>query len=387
MKRTPSRKISMEVLRAIQDSKSGRRYLKKYNELNLTANRLPAANVLDNTSTEESKAYKRLASAILRLVNQEWWATAPRSSEFDNIIRFAQSCKNSGIRVSILSSPFEEESIQGKLEWCKKHLEPLCIFTSFHIRRDKDTFASPNSLLIDDRKKVCTNFSQASGHSVLFDHLWVANAISVINNNTISQLFIDLDGVLVNTHSHLITALTAIEEQMNTVTENNSTQTVQNTPVFAGIIKVGHEDVTIQRDARDTCEVLTEENNLTRLPADKLHCTLGHQSIQGLKEAIKARKKALKRNEDDPIILPSTPLPAIDTEGSSILVVEDTNPKSNEPRKTVRIVLRKELQDSLSSWVAELCTLNDFVRDEVELQRIYHISYSNRTGLPGDSVR
>ena len=384
----------MNFATAIQNSKSTKKYLKKYQELSLSAEELPTANDLDDASTDEQKTYKRLASALLRLASSDWWQNAPRSNEFDAIIGFANTCKDNGIEISILSSPFESESVEGKLAWCKKHLEPLCIFTNFHIRRDKDKFASPNSLLIDDRKKVCTNFSQSSGHSVLFDHLWVANALSVINNNTISQLFIDLDGVLVNTHSHLISALNTIEEQMNTVTENNSTQTVQKTtaqtspvPVFAGIIKVVHEDVTITEDTRDACEALTEENNLTPLPDNKKHCTLGHQQIEGLKQALKAQKKALKKGEDDPIILPATPLPSIGTIDSTVSVVSDVNPKNGEARKTVRIVLRQELQNALSSWVAELCELNNFVRDEIEMKRVYHISYSNHTGLPGDSVR
>ena len=158
-------------------------------------------------------------------------------------------------------------------------------------------------------------------------------------------------------------------------------------PLFAGIIKVPAEDITITQNTMTGCQVLTTRNGLKPLTSNKLHCTLGHQSIGGLKQALKAQKKALKKGEDDPIILPATQLPSIDTVGSAVVVVEDTNPKSNEPRKTVRIVLRQELQNALSSWVTELCRLNNFVRDEVEMQRIFHISYSNLTGLPGDSVR
>lgn len=152
-------------------------------------------------------------------------------------------------------------------------------------------------------------------------------------------------------------------------------------PVFAGIIKIGHQDVLIQDDTQVTCDELTKANNLTRLPKEKLHCTLGHQSIGGLKAAIKAQKKALKKGDKDPIILPATQLPNIDTIDSTVMVVEDND------RKTVRIVLKQELQDALSSWVAELCSLNNFIRDEVEMQRIYHISFANKTGSPGDSVR
>jgi hypothetical protein len=197
----------MNFSEAIRASKSGKRYLKKYQELSLTAEELPTANYLDNASTDEEKTYKRLASALLRLADKNWWQNAPRSSEFDNIIHLARMCKNNGIEVSVLSSPFEEESVRGKLEWCKENLEPLCIFTSFHIRRDKDTFASPSSVLLDDRQKVCCNFTQANGHAVLFNQLWRAEMLSIIKNNTITHLFIDLDGVLVDTHSHIVATL------------------------------------------------------------------------------------------------------------------------------------------------------------------------------------
>lgn len=193
--------------KTVNSSKSARKYLKKYNELSLKATQLPKANSLDNATTETEKTYKRLASAILRLADRTWWNKAPKSSQFDDIIYLARMCKNNGIEVSVLSSPFERASIEGKLEWCKKHLEPLCIFTSFHIRRDKDTFASPSSVLLDDRQKVCCNFTQANGHAVLFDELWMAEMLSVIKNNPITHIYIDLDGVLVDTHKHLIDTL------------------------------------------------------------------------------------------------------------------------------------------------------------------------------------
>jgi hypothetical protein len=158
-------------------------------------------------------------------------------------------------------------------------------------------------------------------------------------------------------------------------------------PIFTGIIKIGPEDVTIQDDTKRQCDELTEQNKLTQMEKKKLHCTLGHQSIEGLKTALKAQKKALKRGDDDPIVLPETPLPVIDTVDSRVVIVEDVNPKNGDARKTVRIVLRQKLQDALASWIAELCNLNGFTRDEIELQRVFHVSYSNQTGLPGDSVR
>lgn len=352
----------------------------------MSPNGLPSANRLDNGQTKEDKVYKRVASTILRLADSNWWANAPKMKGSHKLVGVLQGLNDHKYTVEILSSPFGEESEKGKLVWCSKNLPEE--FTAYNIRSDKEALACSHTVLIDDREKVCSRFQEAGGHAILYNELWMAELLSVVKNNPITTIYVDLDGVLVDTQKHLISTLKEIK--MNTVATQNPQAPVTQVnpkPVFAGIIKVGHEDVTITEDTRDTCETLTEENGLTRLPESKLHCTLGHQSIDGLKAALKAQKKALKKGENDPIVLPATPLPVIDTAGSTVCLVEDVNPKNGDNRKTVRIVLRQELQNALASYVTELCDLNGFVRDEIEMQRIFHISYSNKTGLPGDSVR
>lgn len=157
---------------------------------------------------------------------------------------------------------------------------------------------------------------------------------------------------------------------------------------LSGIGKVSPRFITIDPATFITTDELSTSLGLTPLAPEKFHVTLLHQGVGGLKALDKQAKKFSKgKIDEDPCVYPSTALPEIDTEGSEVLVVEDQNPKTGEERQTVRIVLRQELQTALGAWVSEFCELNSLERDALELQRVYHISYANRTGNPGDSVR
>ena len=157
---------------------------------------------------------------------------------------------------------------------------------------------------------------------------------------------------------------------------------------ISGIVKIPQQSVVIGPTSFVHADKLANALNLLPLASEKLHVTLLHQSVSGLKALDKQVKKFSKgKIEEDPALYPSTSLPEINTEGGQVVLVKDTHPKTDEERLTVRIILRDELQQALSTWVAEFCELNSLERDEVEMQRVYHISYANRTGNPGDSVR
>jgi len=151
---------------------------------------------------------------------------------------------------------------------------------------------------------------------------------------------------------------------------------------ISGIVKIPARQITLEPASFLNAEELAAEHELLPLPVSNLHVTLLHQSVGGLK----ALCKEIKKTKQDPVA-PSVPLPSIDTEGAEVVMVKDTHPKTSEQRTTVRIVLRKELQSALSAWVADFCELNGLERDGLEMRRVYHISYANRTGLSGDSVR
>jgi hypothetical protein len=157
---------------------------------------------------------------------------------------------------------------------------------------------------------------------------------------------------------------------------------------FSGTLKVPHNNVHIH-PATDLYAGLfmNRIGGLVRLPQNKLHITLLHQSVEGLKNLCKLVKKFEKGQlSTDPVVYPTTSFPQVDTEEPEVLFVEDTSP-TGEVRKTVRIVLRPELQVALGAWVSDFCNLNSLKRDDIEMQRIFHISYANLTGLPADSVR
>lgn len=194
----------MDFATLIQSSSSARNALSRFKRENCNPDELPTSNELDSkTLSTQEKAFKRLASSILRLASSGWWASADPTPEYPEIIAFLKECKNKGIEISILSSPFQEESIEGKKEWCSWYL-PANLISEVHIRSDKENLASANSVLLDDREKVCNRFTEAGGHSVLFNNTWKATMLSVLSNNSIKEIFVDLDGVLVNTHKHLV---------------------------------------------------------------------------------------------------------------------------------------------------------------------------------------
>jgi hypothetical protein len=194
----------MDFATLIQTSSSARNALSRFKRERCNPANLPTSNQLDSKNlNSQEKAFKRLASSILRLASANWWANAEVTDEFPEVIGFLKQCKAKGIKISILSSPFQEESVKGKQEWCSWNL-PKALFSDIHIRSDKEMLASPNSMLLDDREKYCERFTKAGGHSVLFNSLWKAEMLSVLSNNNINEIFVDLDGVLVNTHKHLV---------------------------------------------------------------------------------------------------------------------------------------------------------------------------------------
>lgn len=194
----------MDFKKAIQGSSSARNALNRFIKEGCNPANLPTSNKLDSTELSmQDKAFKRLASSILRLATAGWWSRVEVTDEFPEIIAFLRECKQKGIKISILSSPFQEESIKGKKEWCANNL-PATLFSEIHIRNDKEMLASPSSVLLDDREKYCKRFTEAGGHSVLFNSTWKATMLSVLSNNSIDEIFVDMDGVLVNTHKHLV---------------------------------------------------------------------------------------------------------------------------------------------------------------------------------------
>jgi len=155
-------------------------------------------------------------------------------------------------------------------------------------------------------------------------------------------------------------------------------------PVLAGIFKVPAAFLNIAASYFfNQLQGETQKRGLTSLNPEKWHCTLIHQSF------LKALSKLIKKKKTE-LILPSFPNLLFfngQDNGEHVRMVMDVNPKTEEIRETLRLVLCNADQQALQQYVAEFCQLNGVELDDFEKSRIFHISFANRTGLPGDSVR
>lgn len=170
---------------------------------------------------------------------------------------------------------------------------------------------------------------------------------------------------------------------MNTQPENNNNAEEVN-PVLAGIFKVPARFLNMTSSCFfNDLQAETEKRGLISLDPEKWHITLIHQSF------LKALSKLIKKKKAE-LNLPSFPSLLFfngQNNGEEIRMVMDTNPKTEEIRQTLRLVLCDADQQALQQYVTEFCELNQVELDDFERGRIFHISFANKTGLPGDSVR
>jgi hypothetical protein len=160
-----------------------------------------------------------------------------------------------------------------------------------------------------------------------------------------------------------------------------NTQTIN--PVLAGILKVPAEFLNLPSSCfYNELQAEAQKRNLKALSDEKWHCTLIHQSF------LKKLSKAVKKGQE--LQFPTFPNLLFfnsKNNGEHIRMVMDVNPKSQEIRETLRLVLCETDQVALQQYVTEFCKINEIEIDDFEASRIFHISFANRTGLPGDSVR
>jgi hypothetical protein len=166
---------------------------------------------------------------------------------------------------------------------------------------------------------------------------------------------------------------------MNTQTSNKTV-----IPVLAGIFKVPTTFLNIASCFLfNNLQNEAQKRNLKLLDTQKWHLTLIHQSF------LKALSKLVKKKKAE-LILPSFPELLFfngQDNGEHVRMVMDINPRTEEVRETLRLVLCDADQIALKEYVAEFCELNQVEIDDFEKSRIFHVSFANRTGLPGDSVR
>lgn len=164
-------------------------------------------------------------------------------------------------------------------------------------------------------------------------------------------------------------------------TQNNTPNVV---PMLAGIFKVPADFLNITGSCFfNRLQAQAQKRGLILLDSQKWHLTLIHQSF------LKALAKLVKKKKAE-LILPTFPMLKFfngGDNGEEVRMVMDQHPKTGEARETLRLVLCDDDQSALQEYVAEFCTLNGVELDDFEKGRIFHVSFANKTGLPGDSVR
>lgn len=109
----------------------------------------------------------------LMAADERFWADLPVLTEglwlYSRLYSF---CKKKDLTIFILSHAITEAARAGKREWIQKNLNanPMEIVLVSK-RKDKNEFADPETLLIDDYEKTCDEFIQSGGEAVVFHRL------------------------------------------------------------------------------------------------------------------------------------------------------------------------------------------------------------------------
>ena len=100
----------------------------------------------------------------------DFWANLPLTKEAHQIMDLCEEAVGRD-SIFISTSPcLTKGSVEGKLDWVRKHFPDLARRTS--VNKDKHGSASPFSLLIDDTKYKCDEYVAWGGHAFLFPRPW-----------------------------------------------------------------------------------------------------------------------------------------------------------------------------------------------------------------------
>ena len=168
-----------------------------------------------------AKEVKALSYAILSNTDKSFWASLEPHADiyFLNhlILNFGE--------ISILTSPiqksgeYSEECMQGKVDWVRKHIDPEITIIFDH---EKEKYASPSSLLIDDRHDKLTKFKEAGGmvlpiqkvtelHGCYGIGIWDREPLIP---EKVKHIYFDMDGCLTDLQKSLKSLIT---ETMNSL--------------------------------------------------------------------------------------------------------------------------------------------------------------------------
>jgi hypothetical protein len=107
---------------------------------------------------------------LWKIVPVEAWSEAPVSREAKSLLKLCEQCVGSE-NVAILTTPsIHPNSWTAKAEWIKRHFPKF--YTRTLMGKPKGMCASSNTLLIDDRDKICQEFIEHGGCALLVPRPW-----------------------------------------------------------------------------------------------------------------------------------------------------------------------------------------------------------------------
>lgn len=124
--------------------------------------------VKDLTSCTPDPTYKEISK-------KDMWKAIGKSKTFFEDLKLLPDAlelwdyvNSLNLTVNILTGlPSINDGGNQKRRWCAKHLVPPPNHIEVCFSRHKPNFATPDSLLIDDRKELVDGFIQAGGHGIL----------------------------------------------------------------------------------------------------------------------------------------------------------------------------------------------------------------------------
>jgi len=113
----------------------------------------------------KEQSQRDMWKAILGTHESKFWEQLPPIKNYKSLVRFLEQNFE---HVLILSSPGKggQATIEGKQDWLTNNGVP------FHaiFRREKEVYAEPNSLLIDDWSKNIEKWKQAGGQTLHYQN-------------------------------------------------------------------------------------------------------------------------------------------------------------------------------------------------------------------------
>lgn len=144
--------------------------------------------VLVNFPSDDNKYKSKQEFWDNVLLDEEFWENLPAYNGAVDLVIF---CLNNFETVDILTAAPKEDprAYGGKINWLKFHLGHLFkkIEVNIVTRKNKQFFAGPNSLLVDDKETNCREFNLRGGGFVL--HRSIEETVNELKNLVLSEKY------------------------------------------------------------------------------------------------------------------------------------------------------------------------------------------------------